>query len=258
MRRRQPTPSGRSAITARRLAGLWRTEQRPCDCGKLRRYVAVLNRRSATGRALRLLVSLTGVQRRHRYDTGTQPTLTSRGQYQPRPVFIGRYSINGSLVKQFPLKLLVSTEIILRGNRPSPSKTKQKRTNPCYHCPRPPSPPVIGLFIFIPFRSIYHDPIIHCRGNPIRRDRPLTLDELMRVVPGVFGDDSTPRAVVRALYVYPDHRQCWKACNARLRAVFLACQARVRDPDRREYNKTHVMPASRWANHAKGGRKRVT
>ncbi len=66
-------------------------------------------------------------------------------------------------------------------------------------------------------------------ATSIRRDRPLTLDELMRVVPGVFGDDSTPRAVRVIRISRPS--QCWKACNARASSRFLpvrpACATRI-------------------------------
>ncbi|QUJ06763.1 hypothetical protein KCP70_14885 [Salmonella enterica subsp. enterica] len=65
-------------------------------------------------------MSLTGVQRRR--SASTTPAclapiayIRGRGEYQPA----AQYSsvdilINGSLVKQFPIRLLVSTEIILR------------------------------------------------------------------------------------------------------------------------------------------------
>ncbi len=38
-------------------------------------------------------------------------------------------------------------------------------------------------------------------ATSIRRDRPLTLDELMRVVPGVFGDDKHTSRSARYTYI---------------------------------------------------------
>ncbi len=61
-------------------------------------------------------------------------------------------------------------------------------------------------------------------ATSIRRDRPLTLDNLMRVVPGVFGDDAhLARCVIR---VYPDHHGAGKPATRGASSRF-ACRARV-------------------------------
>ncbi|EBU5234483.1 DUF945 domain-containing protein, partial [Salmonella enterica subsp. enterica] len=75
-------------------------------------------------------------------------------------------------------------------------------------------------------------------ATSIRRDRPLTLDELMRVVPGVFGDDKhTSRS---ARYTYIPTITVLESLQREGFEPFFACQARVRDPDRREYTK-HML-----------------
>ncbi|EBO5289033.1 DUF945 domain-containing protein [Salmonella enterica] len=75
-------------------------------------------------------------------------------------------------------------------------------------------------------------------ATSIRRDRPLTHDELMRVVPGVFGDDKhTSRS---ARYTYIPTITVLESLQREGFEPFFACQARVRDPDRREYTK-HML-----------------
>ncbi|HDC2661593.1 TPA: hypothetical protein O7142_004119 [Salmonella enterica] len=97
--------------------------------GNSKWYVAVLNRRSATGCAFGdFYVADRSSASWHRYDTGTcsadayiQEGSISHGQYSSVDILI-----NGSLVKQFPIGYWSAQKSFSGGNRPSWSKTKQK------------------------------------------------------------------------------------------------------------------------------------
>ncbi|EDX3115799.1 DUF945 domain-containing protein [Salmonella enterica subsp. enterica serovar Mississippi] len=79
---------------------------------------------------------------------------------------------------------------------------------------------------------------LYGNATTIRRDRPLTHDELMRVVPGVFSDDKhTSRS---EHYTYIPTITVLESLQREGFEPFFACQARVRDPDRREYSK-HLL-----------------
>ncbi|WP_258339922.1 DUF932 domain-containing protein [Citrobacter amalonaticus] len=76
------------------------------------------------------------------------------------------------------------------------------------------------------------------RINQIRRDRPLTREELMQVVPSVFGEDK---------HASRSERYTWIPTITILENLqregfqpFFACQTRVRDPGRREHTK-HML-----------------
>jgi hypothetical protein len=76
------------------------------------------------------------------------------------------------------------------------------------------------------------------RINQIRRDRPLTREELMQVVPSVFGSDrhesrSDRYTWIPTITVLENlHREGFEP--------FFACQSRVRDQNRREHTK-HML-----------------
>lgn len=73
------------------------------------------------------------------------------------------------------------------------------------------------------------------RTNQIRRDRPLTREELMQVVPSVF---STDRHGSRSeKYAYIPTITLLENLQREGFEPFFACQSRVRDPDRREHTK---------------------
>lgn len=76
------------------------------------------------------------------------------------------------------------------------------------------------------------------RINQIRRDRPLTREELLQVVPSVFGEDK---------HTSRSDRYTWIPTITVLDNLqregfepFFACQTRVRDPGRREHTK-HML-----------------
>lgn len=75
-------------------------------------------------------------------------------------------------------------------------------------------------------------------SNLIRRDRPLTREELFRVVPSVFSEDKHESRSERYTYIPTisllDSLQCEGF------QPFFACQTRVRDPGRREHTK-HML-----------------
>ncbi len=54
-------------------------------------------------------------------------------------------------------------------------------------------------------------------ANQIRRDRPLTHEELIRHVPSIFGKTGTPPAV-NGMRTFPP-LPSWKICSGRLSAV---------------------------------------
>ncbi|HEM8667203.1 TPA: DUF945 domain-containing protein [Klebsiella aerogenes] len=76
------------------------------------------------------------------------------------------------------------------------------------------------------------------RTNQIRRDRPLTREELMQVVPSVFGEDKhTSRS---EKYTFIPTITLLENLQREGFQPFFACQSRVRDPDRREHTK-HML-----------------
>lgn len=76
------------------------------------------------------------------------------------------------------------------------------------------------------------------RINQIRRDRPLTHEELMQVVPSVFGKDK--HASRSEKYTYIPTITLLENLQREGFQPFFACQSRVRDPDRREHTK-HML-----------------
>ena len=76
------------------------------------------------------------------------------------------------------------------------------------------------------------------RTNQIRRDRPLTREELMHHVPSVFGEDKhTSRS---EKYTFIPTITLLENLQREGFQPFFACQSRVRDPDRREHTK-HML-----------------
>ncbi|HAT1684538.1 TPA: DUF945 domain-containing protein [Klebsiella oxytoca] len=76
------------------------------------------------------------------------------------------------------------------------------------------------------------------RINQIRRDRPLTHEELMQVVPSVFGEGKHVSRSDR--YSYIPTITILENLQREGFQPFFACQSRVRDPARREYTK-HML-----------------
>ncbi|EBS3175650.1 DUF945 domain-containing protein [Salmonella enterica subsp. enterica serovar Newport] len=76
------------------------------------------------------------------------------------------------------------------------------------------------------------------RTNQIRRDRPLTREELMQVVPSVFGEDK--HASRSEKYTYIPTITLLENLQREGFHPFFACQSRVRDPGRREHTK-HLL-----------------
>ncbi|HFE8063750.1 TPA: DUF932 domain-containing protein [Klebsiella pneumoniae] len=74
--------------------------------------------------------------------------------------------------------------------------------------------------------------------NQIRRERPLTRDELMQVVPSVFGEDKHASRSEKYTFI-PTITLLEKLQNEGFQPFF-ACQSRVRDPGRREHTK-HIL-----------------
>ncbi|MDF1315019.1 DUF932 domain-containing protein, partial [Escherichia coli] len=75
-------------------------------------------------------------------------------------------------------------------------------------------------------------------ANQIRRDRPLTREELMHHVPGIFGEDKhTSRS---RNYTYIPTITVLESLQQEGFQPFFACQTRVRDPGRRGYTK-HML-----------------
>ncbi|ECW1083143.1 DUF945 domain-containing protein [Salmonella enterica] len=76
------------------------------------------------------------------------------------------------------------------------------------------------------------------RINQIRRDRPLTHEELMHYTPSVFGEDKhTSRS---EKYTYIPTITLLENLRREGFEPFFACQSRVRDPGRRDYTK-HML-----------------
>ncbi|WP_373203769.1 DUF932 domain-containing protein [Citrobacter amalonaticus] len=76
------------------------------------------------------------------------------------------------------------------------------------------------------------------RVNLIRRDRPLTHEELMQHTPSVFGEDKHASRSER--YAYIPTITLLENLQREGFQPFFACQTRVRDPDRREHTK-HLL-----------------
>lgn len=74
--------------------------------------------------------------------------------------------------------------------------------------------------------------------NQIRRDRPLTRDELMQVVPSVFGENKHASRSEKYTFI-PTITLLENLQNEGFQPFF-ACQSRVRDPGRREHTK-HML-----------------
>ncbi|HHT5647178.1 TPA: DUF932 domain-containing protein [Raoultella planticola] len=76
------------------------------------------------------------------------------------------------------------------------------------------------------------------RINQIRRDRPLTREELMQHVPSVFGEDK--HASRSEKYTFIPTITLLENLQREGFQPFFACQSRIRDPDRREHTK-HML-----------------
>lgn len=76
------------------------------------------------------------------------------------------------------------------------------------------------------------------RVNLIRRDRPLTHEELMQHTPSVFGEDKHASRSER--YAYIPTITLLENLQREGFQPFFACQTRVRDPDRRGHTK-HLL-----------------
>ncbi|MDH1757426.1 DUF945 domain-containing protein [Citrobacter sp. wls618] len=85
------------------------------------------------------------------------------------------------------------------------------------------------------------------RINQIRRDRPLTRDELMQVVPSVFGEDKHASRSDR--YSYIPTITLLDNLQREGFEPFFACQTRVRDQSRREHTK-HMLRLRRTGQTA--------
>ncbi|ELI7994226.1 DUF945 domain-containing protein, partial [Yersinia enterocolitica] len=75
-------------------------------------------------------------------------------------------------------------------------------------------------------------------ANLVRRDRPLTDDELMRFVPSVFSQEKHKSRSAR--YTYIPTITLLDGLRHEGFQPFFACQTRVRDPERREHTK-HML-----------------
>jgi len=75
-------------------------------------------------------------------------------------------------------------------------------------------------------------------ANLIRRDRPLTREELFRVVPSVFSEEK--HASRSARYTWIPTITVLENLQREGFQPFFACQTRVRDPGRREHTK-HML-----------------
>ncbi|MGN8010310.1 DUF932 domain-containing protein [Enterobacter sp. 22325] len=74
--------------------------------------------------------------------------------------------------------------------------------------------------------------------NQIRRERPLTHEELMQHVPSIFGEDK--HASRSEKYTFIPTITLLENLQRERFQPFFACQSRVRDPDRREHTK-HML-----------------
>ena len=76
------------------------------------------------------------------------------------------------------------------------------------------------------------------RINQIRRDRPLTPEELMQVVPSVFSEDRHESRSEK--YAYIPTITLLENLQREGFQPFFACQSRVRDPGKRGHTK-HLL-----------------
>ena len=76
--------------------------------------------------------------------------------------------------------------------------------------------------------------------NQIRRDRPLTHEELMHYVPSIFGEDRHTSRSKR--YAYIPTITVLESLQREGFQPFFACPTRVRDPGR--IHKTHAASAA--------------
>lgn len=76
------------------------------------------------------------------------------------------------------------------------------------------------------------------RVNHIRRDRPLTSEEMMQIVPSVFGEDKHASRSDR--YTYIPTITLLENLQREGFQPFFACQTRVRDQGKREHTK-HML-----------------
>lgn len=83
-------------------------------------------------------------------------------------------------------------------------------------------------------------------ANLIRRDRPLTREELFRVVPSVFSEDKHESRSER--YTYIPTISLLDSLQREGFQPFFACQTRVRDQSPRAH-KAHAALASGGANY---------
>lgn len=90
--------------------------------------------------------------------------------------------------------------------------------------------------------------------NLIRRDRPLTREELFLVVPGVFSEDKHASRSER--YTYIPTISLLDSLQREGFQPFFACQTRVRDPGRREHTK-HMLRLRREGQSESFGEVRV-
>ncbi len=85
-------------------------------------------------------------------------------------------------------------------------------------------------------------------ANQIRRDRPLTHEELRHYVPGIFGEDKhTSRS---RNYTYIPTITVLESLQQEGFQPFFACQTRVRDPGRRGYTKHMLRLRRKGAKYA--------
>jgi hypothetical protein len=83
-------------------------------------------------------------------------------------------------------------------------------------------------------------------ANLIRRDRPLTREELFRVVPSVFSEDKHASRSER--YTYIPTISLLDSLQREGFQPFFACQTRTR-PGSSRAHKTHATPASGGADY---------
>ncbi|SUC19477.1 plasmid-like protein [Proteus vulgaris] len=77
-------------------------------------------------------------------------------------------------------------------------------------------------------------------ANSIRRERPLTIEELFRTVPSVFSEEKHDSRSER--YTYIPTITLLDSLQKEGFYPFFACQTRVRDVSRREHTKSMVTP----------------
>ena len=123
---------------------------------------------------------------------------------------------------------------------PSGISSSEYLIHPCYF-PDPVADATGIPFICFPvMRSLLMTRLASRFGaaNLIRRDRPLTREELFRVVPSVFSEDKHESRSER--YTYIPTISLLDSLQREGFQPFFACQTRVRDPGRREHTK-HML-----------------